>query len=289
MIRELTPKLMKNLAGFLSRFTNPNSQEYNPEFAGLARAKHPEWFVDSAADNKKQLLAMPVGCKRPSYRTPLGLALYTYTDKEKCYDPEFDAAIRKRQPQWWPVDGNKKLLLAMPKGSQKPGLKTKIGLALYRYTKFGNKCYDPEFDAAIRKRQPGWFAYSRTKKQQLLEMPIGCQKPNVKSSTLGLALFRYTRKGDGCYDPIFDAAIRKRQPGWFISGRATAIENKKLLLAMPIGCPRPSRKSDLGRPLSSYVCKSHSAYDAEFANVIRVRQPGWFKHEQATDQLLAVA
>jgi hypothetical protein len=113
---------------------------------------------------KKELLSMPKGCPRPFQRKhPLGVVLAAYTGKNsRCYDPGFDRTIRKRQPQWF-VDGakeKKRQILALRVGSPKPiSYKHPLGMALKSYTlkSHTNKSYDPEFDKAIRARQPGWF------------------------------------------------------------------------------------------------------------------------------------
>lgn len=49
----------------------------------------------------------------------------------------------------------------------------------------------------------------------LLELPVGFPKPPERTK-LGAALRCYSGKRDGTYDPVFDLAIRRRQPRWFV-------------------------------------------------------------------------
>lgn len=109
-------------------------------------------------------------------------------------------------------------------------------------------------------------------KSRLLEMK---EKPKLRSADgLGSALQRFLIKSSKSYDPEFDKAIREKQPQWFID---TAAENKKKLMSLPNGSPRPNRKtSPLGIKLSVYICKSHPTFDPEFDKAIRAKHPKWF-------------
>jgi len=268
------------LGSTLSYYTSKKNKCYDPDFDKVIRELQPQWFVDTAAENKKGLLAMPVGCERPKQKKhPLGAALSNYFYKSSsCYDPDFAKEIGKRQPQWF-VDTmaeNKKRLLNMPAGCERPKQgKGQFGSALSDYTSKRGKCYDPDFDRAIRELQPQWFVDTAAEnKKQLLAMPAGCKRPADGKDPLGSMLGSYTRKGRKCYDPGFDRAIRELQPQWFVD---TATENKKGLLALSSGCKRPVRGKDpLGLVLGRYVRKNSNCYDLVFDAAIRARQPQWF-------------
>lgn len=59
-------------------------------------------MMNSADENKKELLEMKRGAPRPNKRKhPLGQVLVHYTNPGDCYDKEFDEEIRKRQPDWF--------------------------------------------------------------------------------------------------------------------------------------------------------------------------------------------
>ena len=213
----------------LSRYTNKTSCSYDPDFDRDVRIRHPEWFVDTAEEKKRELLAMSVGCVRPSCRTFLGLALHYYIrEMSSSYDPVFDRAIKERQPGWFvdTVEENKKKLLAMSIGCKRPHAKTSIGVALCTYIYKGSDSYDPEFEEDIRKHQPGWWSADE-KKKQLLALPIECDRPIKGKHSLGVAIGTYTNKSSGSYDSSFDVAIKKRQPSWFVSQTEKA-EKKSL-------------------------------------------------------------
>jgi hypothetical protein len=88
----------------LRSYIRPSSDSYDAEFAAAIWTRFPHWLEDTAAKNKDEMLALPPGAPRPSLDHPLGRALSRYTTQGKCksnrqsYDPEFDAAIRIKQP-----------------------------------------------------------------------------------------------------------------------------------------------------------------------------------------------
>ena len=112
-------------------------------------------------------------------------------------------------------------------------------------------------------------------KKLLLEMAKnGKDKPSCKTK-LGWALYNYTYKSSGSYDPVFDKQIRKLRPDWFVS---TSKQNKKLLLEIAKnGKDKPSRKTKLGGVLYNYTYKSSDSYDPVFDKQIRKLRPDWFK------------
>ena len=88
----------------LCNYTNKNRNTYDSIFDKQIRKEAPHWFVDTATENKKKLLAMAKrGESRPNNKThPLGSALSCYTSKKRnTYDSIFDKQIRKEAPHWF--------------------------------------------------------------------------------------------------------------------------------------------------------------------------------------------
>ena len=98
----------------------------------------------------------------------------------------------------------------------------RAGRSLVGYTCRSKDSYDPVFDAAIRQLRPDWFEKtSIPKKVKLLAIArSGANRPSSKSkdketAALGRVLGFYTLNtttGRSCYDPVFDAEIRKLRP-----------------------------------------------------------------------------
>jgi hypothetical protein len=74
---------------------------YDADFSRQIRELRPDWFVNSADENKKLLLEMARnGEAKPNKR--LGVVLCNYTNKKNtCYDSEFDTEIKKLRPDWF--------------------------------------------------------------------------------------------------------------------------------------------------------------------------------------------
>ena len=245
-------------------------------------------FGSVNAQNKAELLALPVGSPRPnSSSTKIGAGLSQYTSKKKPtqYDPEFDKQIRAKHPDWFAKspEANKAELLALPVGSPRPhGRLTKIGAAFAAYTSPASRTYDPEFDKQIRAKHPDWFSLlSDRYKAELLALPVGSPRPSSGSTKIGAGLSQYTnRKKTRVYDPEFDKQIRAKHPDWFVKSSDV---NKAELLALPVGTARPSKKSKLGMVLLRYLSKNGGTYDPVFESKIRAKHPAWFKSIQPAD------
>jgi hypothetical protein len=107
--------LLSSLYQALNSYKCKGHSSYDPEFAKKIKERQPSWFTHDPAKKKRELLAMPVGCKRPSSRFhPLGQSLANYTcRKSRVYDRVFDAAIRAKHSNWWkPVKEKVKQCLA---------------------------------------------------------------------------------------------------------------------------------------------------------------------------------
>lgn len=120
------------------------------------------------------------------------------------------------------MNNKKKNLLDMAiKGENRPyKRKHKLGIALCRYTNPNNRCYDLEFTKQLTNLRPDWFItksnLANIKKQKLLDIAKnGDKRPTKTKHPLGKVLIHYTSKNSSCYDPQFDAKIRKLRPNWF--------------------------------------------------------------------------
>ncbi len=283
---EPRPVIRKHpLGSALCCYTNKRQKLYDPKFDKEVRKLAPSWFIKTADENKKQLIAMAkIGKSRPGkWKHPLGSALSCYANKHhKLYDPKFDKQIRKLAPQWFvkTSDKHKQQLIAMAKGGEPRPVQNKhpLGSALCRYTNKKKPTYDPKFDKKIRRLTPSWFVHtlSENKKQITAMAKRGEPRPGEKKHPLGSALSCYTNKKKPTYDPKFDKEIRKLAPQWFVK---TSLENKKQLIAMAKGGePRPvQNKHPLGSALYCYTNKNRNTYDAKFDKEIRQLTPNWFK------------
>lgn len=263
------------LAGFLVDATTQGRNGYDAEFDKKIRKKQSHWFISIADIEKRELLSMPTGCKKPinPMINKIAGSLGRFTSPQsQSYDANFDKEIRVKQPRWFVkiAETKKQQLLSMPRGCKRPSGAHPLWSALNEYTNQNRHSYNAEFDKTIKKRQPHWFVTQRQvaaqKRAELLRLKRGSKKPeHLKGS-----LQNYISKTSRCYDSIFDKTIRRRQPHWFID---KAEQKKMQLLALPKGCKRPNQKKHpLGAALSNYTAKESS-----FNKAIRKKQPGWFK------------
>ena len=160
---ESRPVQKKHLLGdYLNRYTAQSSHSFDEQFKEQIKKIAPHWFVDTAAENKKQLLLMAKsGEQRPiAHKQPLGRAICNYTNKSGSYDPQFDEKIRMIAPHWFvnvTTENKKKLLEMARNGEPRPvQVKHPLGNALSNYIK-GGSSYDPQFDEKIRMIAPHWF------------------------------------------------------------------------------------------------------------------------------------
>jgi hypothetical protein len=95
----------RRLGTVLGSYTRKTSNSYDPEFDKLIRKTKPHWFIDTTAENKKELLKLedrPSCAAKDTEEKMSGLQLSRYTNPNSgCYDPEFDKLIRKAKPEWF--------------------------------------------------------------------------------------------------------------------------------------------------------------------------------------------
>jgi hypothetical protein len=208
----------------LCSYTRKNGTSFDAKFDREICSLAPEWFVNSADENKAKLLEMARnGEPRPHQKKhPLGTALGSYIRKShNSYDPEFEKEIRIIASHWFvnTADENKVKLLEMAHNEEPRPSQTSqpLGKSLSRYTGQMSECYDPEFDKKIRCLAPHWFVDTAAEnKIKILEMArTGELRPNNKTHPLGKALGHYIGKNSTCYDHEFTQEIRSLAPHWF--------------------------------------------------------------------------
>ena len=203
---------------------------FDPEFKSKLEKLAPEWFLDSAAENKKQLLEMAKqGEPKPQYSNT-GLALDSYIRSYSgSYDSDFKNRIEKLAPQWFidtVAEKKIKLLDIAKSGATRPHGRHPLGATLCRYTSPSQLCYDPTFKNKIQKLAPEWFVKSSNEnKKQLLEMAKnGKPKPHYKNHPLGGVFNNYIN--GRCYDSAFRRKIKKLAPNWLIKGKRKRKQNQ---------------------------------------------------------------
>jgi hypothetical protein len=234
--------------------------------------------------NKQTLLNMArKGIQKPPYSTKLGMLLSNYTrQNSQSYDHVFTKNTKKIAPHWFDKVAKKKTLLLdmAKKGRPKPHHKTKLGQTLGNYLKKSSQSYDPVFAKEIRRLAPSWFVtrsdFANEKKKQLIEMARKKLASPRRTTKLGKALYKYTTKESGSYDPAFDKKVRRLAPNWFVTRFDVVNHKKRLLIDMARReLPMPSRKTKIGKALYKYTLKSSESYDPVFAKEIRRLAPNW--------------
>jgi hypothetical protein len=183
----------------------------------------PSWFIDTAAENKKELLELAkTGAEKPKHGSRLRMSMDGYIRaKSTCLDPEFTKQIKKLAPHWF-IDTaaeNKKELLKLAKsGAERPNQrKHPLGSSLSNYVSQSSDCFDPEFTKQIKKAAPSWFidTAAENKKELLKLAKTGAERPNQRKHPLGSSLSSYIRQTHDCFDPEFVKQIKKAAPSWF--------------------------------------------------------------------------
>ena len=137
---------------------------FDPDFTKQIKAIAPNWFVSRSniANTKKaQLLEIARnGDKRPSRKTPLGIAIRNYMRKGGNFDEDFTKQIKEIAPHWFENTANTKkaqLLEMARNGDKKPHRETVPGTALHSYTTKGRDTFDEDFTKQIKEIAPHWF------------------------------------------------------------------------------------------------------------------------------------
>lgn len=168
------PAKLTNLGSALDRYTTVSSAAYDEHFANAIRARQPKWFPKNSAARKQMLLDIPVGTSRADVPKELKGFLQKYTSPtSNSHDPAFEQALRTRHPMWQFKSGNgnssekKENILAIPEGNKRPSHLTELGRALARYLTPSAQSYDPEFEQAIRAKNPDWFTKRAGRKRKI--------------------------------------------------------------------------------------------------------------------------
>lgn len=160
----LKPSEKKTSSGkALSNYVHKSSASYDTQFDAEIRRLRPDWFEDTARKKKDQLLDMARrGEERPHHKTNLGRSLNGYVcKKNKSYDANFDAELRKLAPKWFENSAQTKknqLLEMAKKGMDKPIRgHNPLAISLSSYIRKTSNSYDHNFFTEIRKLAPHWF------------------------------------------------------------------------------------------------------------------------------------
>lgn len=170
----------RKLGQALVSYTNKTHALYDANFTTQIQQLAPDWFLDTAKQNKEKLLMLARnGGKKPSRESKnniekkLAEALSRYINPKRTstYDPDFTAKIRELAPDWFnnTAKKNKKALKKLAKaGAKRPSSSSKnlrekqLGIALLNYTNPKSSSYDHKFSLEIRALRPSWFDSRRT-------------------------------------------------------------------------------------------------------------------------------
>lgn len=284
---EKRPASEKTYLGNVLRKYTSNSKNnfcYDLEFDKKIRELNPDWFNKRKADENKKII-IEIAKNNEDLPDNLKNVFSSYiSEKNQCYDVEFEKEIKKINPKWllnYKKYKKEKLLeLIRNDNFKKPN--GSLYSLLHSLIDKNNKFYDCNFEKEAKKLKPLWFTNKSKeilqKKEQLLEMAKkGEPRPQQGKHTLGYCLTGYTnRKNKGTYDEEFDKKIKELAPFWF--NETKHIKNKEQLLEIAKNNgKRPYRESLLGDKLGEYVNKNHKNYDIEFEKEIKKLRPDWFR------------
>lgn len=219
------------LGKILPFYLNPKSPLFDKDFRIVIKKIRPDWFDNQYSNlilKKERLIEMASsGMEAPKTKTSLGETLRRLLRKSSSiYDPSFTKNIEKIRSDW--IDTHitmankyKEQLLKIAENGDCRPIKGKhpLGIRLNCYTNKASGSYDHVFCGRIKKLRKDWFRdNSSVKKNKIKILRIAeemGERPNQKTSKLGVALSNYTYTTSKCYDSEFDAKIRALRPDWF--------------------------------------------------------------------------
>jgi hypothetical protein len=164
---------LSKLSGALSRYTNPNSDTYDISFTSQISNIRPDWFIDTAAEKKSQILHIArTGGKKPSSYSKvesikiLASALHYYLGKQSTsYDSHFVSELMSVRPDWFKSSSEvkKEKLIDMARNGVsklRDGIdpeQTTLYKALHSYVSPKSGTYDSKFALMIRRLRSDWF------------------------------------------------------------------------------------------------------------------------------------
>lgn len=238
----------------------------DPDFTRIIEKIAPDWLIDTAVKNKKELLEIAErGEKRPSQKShPLGKVLSHYlSPHSKCYDQEFRANIEASAPAWInPVARKKQLLLQMATaGGPKPPKSHELGIALRRYLR-----NDAGFRTAITVANKYWVDGNNKTYDDLLELAVN-NKPRPSTKTkLGIALRNMSRNSKHTQ---FIITLKERRPDWWVGSGHCRITKNEILLLVSTADKKPT-----GNIWDSIL--NARGRDKAFAAKLDEKKPEWF-------------
>jgi Uma2 family endonuclease len=217
---EPRPNKHKDRRGtWLCCYTTPSQSGYDPPFDQKIRKLFPQWFFDSTAEHKRQLLKMMRdGKPKPPKNSTLGQALRSYLRSDRgTFDPEFKKLTAKLSPEHWntvTVKSKEKeeLLVIASQGGPKPRKDSVIGRRFRNVAKCKTEANRKLFDR-ICKINPNWLWHDASYYKKLfLEMARRGDPKPVSNSKLGAKLYRYMDPRYKAFDAKFVKAIKKIAP-----------------------------------------------------------------------------
>jgi len=276
---EAKPHYKSKEGQILLAHTIPSSNGFDLVF----RESLSRWFIDSAAEMKKELKRMhDDGEEKPHYKSKEGKSLSNYINSSSV---SFDLKFRETVPTWLikrnPVAEMKKKLKSMyDNGEEKPRKSTREGQALRRYTLKGGKCFDLEF----KKSLPRWFVtLTMKRKKKFLRMAKKSEDKSNLSSNLAHSFYQYITPGSKSYDPIFREQIKSIRPIWLLTKLEKTKKRKRQLLKMAKnGENKPEHGSILARAFYTFTYnrKTTRSYCPDFVAEIKKLAPDWLPKGQ---------
>lgn len=223
------PESLTKYGRLLYRYTSKLLSSYDESFTKKITKLRPDWFIKSSEIMKQTLIKMAKkGKTKPRNKTKERDALNRYTDKNSnSYDESFTKLIKKLRPDWFmnSIDVNKQNLIKMAKiGKNRPGKKTKEGMALERYINRNSNSYDESFAKLIKKLRPDWFRKKITPEERVLT--VIKQNPGINASGMYHKLYcninstdlhsllEKLRKADKIHFKIVDSSVGYSQK-WY--------------------------------------------------------------------------
>lgn len=271
----------KRLWAKFCRYIDPKANTYDRDFTEKVRFLAPHWFVDSAEENRKELLRLAYsGAERPSTGSDdanmrrLAVVMNNYCR----INQDFMHEIRLAAPAWFintAIEKKDRLLEMARNGEKRPTTNHKhrnaLAVALGSYTNPKNKIYDPDFDHKIRTLAPRWFVKTieETGKKLIDRAKSGLNKPSMRNQeekSMAMLMHKHI--------PWIDKELRVIAPQWFVNYAPD--KRKKIIKIARDGGDRPCQNTPLGMALSSYINKNNRGYNLEFHNELKKLRPDWF-------------
>lgn len=165
-------------------------------------------------------------------------------------------------------------------GKPKPPKKDPAYSMFHQYLTPSQNSYDERFREEIEKLRPDWFMARpdvEGNKRKLMALAKAGKKKPSHSEKLGDRFHAYTNPKLTEYDAIFEKAMRKLVPDWFITPSERVVMLKQKLLKMAKAGRKPLQPDhpDYVR-YRMYLAPSSNTYDPAFVAELKKTAPQWF-------------